>query len=110
MRNEVLDAVLDELRLAGVKGTVGGNGRHQKIWWEGAGGQPRIYVAPSTPSDQRAPANARSEVRRILRSDGMISGEEQRPAAKEPSRIEKLERRIARIEQILAQQKERDCA
>ena len=109
MRNEVLSAILDELRLAGVKPTVTSGSKHWQVWWAGPDGQPRIVGAAVTPSDRRAPYQARAEVRRILRGDGMLNEPEARPAPREAQPIEKLEHRIARTKRILAQRVTLQC-
>ena len=101
MRNPVLDAILDELRLAGIKPTISSGGKHVQIWWTGPDGQPRICRSSITPSDQQAPHKARAEVRRMLRADGMLAEPERKPAGRELSRIEKLEHRIAKLERML---------
>jgi hypothetical protein len=61
---------------------------------------------PSTPSDVRAHLNTRTEIRRILRNDGMITEQPltsppAATAAKSPSRIDLLESRMRAVELAL---------
>jgi hypothetical protein len=50
-------------------------------------------------SDWRAAANTRSEIRKILRTDGMLPTTEQKPATvKMPDRTTLLERRVVVLE------------
>ena len=66
MKNEVLEAVLDELAKAGVRDLVHGPGaKHYQVRWEARGNVtgPRMYSLPTTPSDVRDAQNARSGVR-----------------------------------------------
>lgn len=68
-RNPALDAVLRELAGVGIKPTVVQNG-HFKVRWT-HGGHDRTCVVSLTPSDWRAPMQARCLVRRRLRADGV---------------------------------------
>ncbi len=68
-RNSVLDAVLRELAAAGVKPTVVQN-RHIKVRWSHAGHE-RTCMVSGSPSDWRAPLNARAWIRRQLRAEGV---------------------------------------
>jgi hypothetical protein len=68
-RNPVVDAVLYELEAVGIKPTVLQNG-HLKVRWSHAG-HPRTCIVSGSPSDWRAPIQARAVVRRQLRADGV---------------------------------------
>ena len=59
-----------------------------------------MLAVPGTPSDWRSTENTRHDLRRILRADGMLEAPEPRPA-RQPSRIELLERRLAEVERRL---------
>jgi hypothetical protein len=78
-------------------------GKHMQLRW-GSNGTSRMFVLPLSPSDVRAVANTRAEIRRILREDGMLSATEHRPSPppKTPDRITLLERRVAALEQRFA--------
>jgi hypothetical protein len=61
-----------------------------------------MLAVPCTSSDWRTPENTKRDVRRILRADGMLETPQPRtPPPRQPSRLELLERRLARIEQRL---------
>jgi len=49
MRNPVLDAVLSELRMAGVRDNFAAGSKHNQIQWEGRDGQPRNLFEPPLP-------------------------------------------------------------
>jgi len=69
-RNECLQAVQDELARAGIKPHSiehTGSG-HIRVRWR-ANGRDQCVTMPVTPSDRRAPHNARAEVRRKLRNE-----------------------------------------
>jgi hypothetical protein len=71
------------------------------VRWGGSNGATRIYNLPCTPSDVRAAANVRSEVRRLLREDGFLVDRE--PAKPKPlDRMSRLEQRLAAVELELA--------
>jgi hypothetical protein len=72
-RNPCVEAVIAELRAAGLSFTVSdGARRHRKIRWLNAAGQTRTVVTSNSTSCQNAPWSARAAVRRILRDDGLI--------------------------------------
>jgi len=106
MRNRCLAAVLEELAKAGIRHPeVTNGGKHLQIRWTTATGLRRTYTLPSSPSDWRAPENARHDVRRLLRADGMLATPAPRSAPpRQPSRIELLERRLAELERRLGMQ------
>jgi hypothetical protein len=111
MRNEELTAVLQELARAGVHDPViAKGGRHLQVRWQTSQGV-RFCVVAASGSDWRGPRNARAEVRRLLRADGLLSDERAEilepapPAAKSPTwktELARLERRVARLEAKLA--------
>lgn len=103
MRNDCLNAALQELSAAGVRDIARAyGGKHMQLRWQ-VNGTERMYVLPITPSDVRAAANVRADIRRILREDGLlITAERRPPAPKTPDRITLLERRIVALEQRLA--------
>jgi hypothetical protein len=104
MRNECLDAALEELRLAGVnKRLVVRGGKHIQVQWQ-CNGAIRFYVLPVTSSDVRAVANTRAGVRRLLRADGLLQPEEEATPRPKPL---SLEQRVRRLEQRLEQLTER---
>jgi hypothetical protein len=102
MRNDCLTAALQELDAAGVRDIARAyGGKHMQLRWQ-VNGTERMYVLPMTPSDIRAAANTRADIRRILREDGLLITERRPPAPKTPDRITLLERRIVALEQRLA--------
>jgi hypothetical protein len=103
MRNPCLAAALEELAKAGIRHPeVITSGKHLQLRWMTATEQPRMLTVPSTPSDWRAPENARNNVRRILRADGMLEIPEPRsPPPRQLSGLELLERRLVEIERRL---------
>ena len=80
--NDVTETIVRELKLHGITPTLMNGGKHNKILWE-AEGNKRVYVAPITPSDFRARLNARAEVRRMLREDGVSAVVETKPTVLE---------------------------
>ena len=98
MRNPCLTAVLEELATAGIRRPeIANGGKHMQVRWTTASGQRRSYTLPNSPSDWRAPENARHGVRRVLRADGMLEMPEPRTSPlRQPSRLELVERRLPR--------------
>jgi Rha family phage regulatory protein len=70
--NECIEVVVEELRAVGIDPTVRHGGKHAVIEWDCRGAR-RVFHAPLTPSDWRSHLNSRSQVRGILRSDGLLS-------------------------------------
>jgi len=103
MRNPCLAAALEELGKAGIRHPeIANGGKHLQLRWATASEQRRTYRLPSSPSDWRAPENARHDVRRILRTDGMLETPAPRALPpRQPSRIELVERRLAALERRL---------
>lgn len=97
MRSSAYAPILDELRRAGAKDvTLLQRTRHPRLQWVGVHG-PRFYVLPGSPSDWRSLANARADVRRILRQDGMLPVEAPKPP-RQPTPVERLRRRVKELE------------
>jgi hypothetical protein len=98
-----LEAALKELSLAGIRDVTQSFGsKHLQLRWQVNGSGMRLYSMAGTPSDVRAAANVRSDIRKILREDGMLLPAERRtPAPRPPDRITILERRIVDLEQRL---------
>jgi hypothetical protein len=111
-RNEVLAAVVEELREVGVVPAYSEGGKHLQVRWQSRTGQPRFLTVPITPSDHRSILNARADVRRMLKRDGyLIDGDPVlRPPPRELSRIERLEQRVTLLEQKLAKGGTNDAA
>jgi hypothetical protein len=104
MRNECLDAAVDELAKAGIHHPqVARGSKHLQVRWTNPNGQTRMLPIPGTPSDWRSPENVRRDVRQILRADGMLETPAPRAAAppRQPSRLELIERRLAALERRL---------
>lgn len=72
--NECIEAACAELRAVGIEPTVRPSGKHAAIVWF-HGDIERVYHTALTPSDRRAHLNVRSDVRRILRADGLLAGD-----------------------------------
>jgi hypothetical protein len=69
--NPCLFVVQAELERAGIRDYVVENGgRHIHVRWR-SNGVARLVVVSRTPSGPGAPHNARGDVRRLLRSDGL---------------------------------------
>ena len=74
MSNDCLDTALAELRVVSIEPAVESGGKHIRITWL-HNGHDRLFVVPRTSSDWRADANTRSDVRKILKQDGLIGAE-----------------------------------
>ncbi|RTL52909.1 MAG: hypothetical protein EKK40_07105 [Bradyrhizobiaceae bacterium] len=72
--NDCIESALSELQACGIAAKVEHGGKHVAIKWE-HGGRERTYYTAATPSDRRAPLNVRSDIRRLLRSDGFLNDE-----------------------------------
>lgn len=111
MKNEVLDAVLNELKYHGVMVTVAHGSKHIQVNWLNRLSQPRFMTVSRRSSGERhAIRNARMGVRQILRDDCMLTEREALPAPppRQLSKVEQLEHdlqvlnsRIARVERLL---------
>jgi hypothetical protein len=104
VKNACLDAALAELESAGVRDVVVARGsKHPQVRFRINGGPTRVFSVAGTPSDQRAPANTRRDVRVLLRQCGVSIDRERprKPPPKKPDRISLLERRVAALEHEL---------
>lgn len=72
---EILQTALDELGAVGVKPRIENGGKHKRLFWEHRG-QTRSLTIPISPSDHRSAENNRSQLRRILRADGLLTEED----------------------------------
>ena len=70
--NDCIEAVCAELRSVNIEPTVHAGGKHATITWH-FNGKERHYSAPLTPSDWRAAKNSRTDIRKVLRNDGLLS-------------------------------------
>jgi hypothetical protein len=109
VKNPCLDAALAELESAGVRDIqIARGSKHPQVRFRVNGGPLRAFTVPGTPSDQRAPANTRRDVRVLLRQCG-VSMDRERPR-KPPLKLDRLsllERRVAALEQQLKNMKEK---
>lgn len=69
--SEHINLLLDELKRYGLRGEVNDRGKHLEVRWEVAGIGERFVIAPRTPSDWRSGMNTRSDLRKMLRKDGL---------------------------------------
>jgi hypothetical protein len=100
VRNACLDAALDALKEAAISDyKITRGGKHLQIRWPANGGD-RFYSVPCTPSDWRSPHNVRSDIRKMLRSDGLISAAAAEPEEPAP-RPRTTEQRLARLEALV---------
>jgi hypothetical protein len=100
LKNSCLNAVLEELNAAGVRDISHANGgRHRQLRWAARNGDVRVFNVSfgTTSSDYRAAANARSEIRRMLKADGMLV-DRAPPAPRPLDRVSRLEQRITALE------------
>lgn len=72
--NECIDTAVAELDALNISSNVEPRGKHVAIVWQ-HNGERRSYVTARTPSDWRAPMNARRDIRRILLADGLLPDE-----------------------------------
>jgi hypothetical protein len=103
--NSCLQAALDELGAARIRDIARAHGgKHLQLRWQVNGhGMQRMYALPNTPSDHRAAANTRADIRRMLREDGLLTtAPAPLPPNKQPDRITTLERRVAALERTIA--------
>jgi hypothetical protein len=83
MRNACLAAALAELDAAGIRDyQLARGGKHLQLRWTVAGHTLRMLTIPLTPSDWRSPQNTRSDLRRLLREDGLLETNGARAVAK----------------------------
>jgi hypothetical protein len=104
MRNPCLEAALRELSDAGIRDVERAQGgKHLQLRWRVNGGEQRVYSLAATPSDVRAAANTRTDIRRMLREDGLLREQTKVTATvpKPSHRIAALEGRVANLEREL---------
>ena len=65
-KNPVYEAIARELNDAGILHTRSERGKHEAVEFE-TDGRRQLIIVSRSPSDWRAPRNARSHVRRVLR-------------------------------------------
>ena len=65
-KNPVYEAISRELDDAGIRHTRLQRGKHQAVEFD-IGGERQLLIMPGSPSDWRAPRNARGHLRRVLR-------------------------------------------
>ena len=104
MRNPCLDAAVAELNAVGVRDyVVARGGKHWQLRWT-CNGQPRMLTVPCTASDWRSPHNTRSDIRKLLRLDGLLpeTNGNAHPSANPPpcwrQQIEELARQLNRVD------------
>jgi hypothetical protein len=73
-RNALLETAIVELNAAGIRDVHIARGKHVQIRWA-SDSRRRMYTMSSTPSDWRAPMKVRSDIRRMLRADGLRRAE-----------------------------------
>jgi hypothetical protein len=101
VRNECLDTAIATLREAGVFDyQIVPGSKHPQLRWQ-IRGQPRFYALPSSPLDWRSSANVRSDMRRLLRDDGLLQSIVE--PAKPPPRAPSLAERVAKLEALVQQ-------
>jgi hypothetical protein len=104
-----VNAVINELEKFGIRDVdVIWGGKHPKVRFSVNGGPPHFIGASATPRDTCfSETKARAEVRRTLRSIGVIVAPDERPAPppRQPSRVELLEQRVTALERVVAELK-----
>jgi hypothetical protein len=87
MKNPCLEAALSELAAAGIRDVERAcGGKHLQLRWRVNGHAPTMYSLPVTPSDVRSSRNTRSDVRRLLREDGLLIAVEKKGGGSETGR------------------------
>lgn len=66
-----IEAVVEELSAAGIKSRIEYGGKHAHVVWL-HNNKERRFATSLTPGDWRSAMNSRTEIRRILRNDGII--------------------------------------
>jgi hypothetical protein len=105
VKNPCLAAALGALEECGIRDVEQARGgKHLQLRWRVNGHDMRIYSMPCTPGDVRSSRNVRADVRRMLREDGVLTTSERpAPPARKPDRVTLLERRVAALEQAMAE-------
>jgi hypothetical protein len=116
MRNPCLDAALAELEAVGIRDyQLVRGGKHLQLRWAIAGRSMRILTVPLTPSDWRSPRNTRSDIRKLLRLDGLLEMPQSNCALQKPTakcwrqQLEALARRLSQLsvpDQFAAERRE----
>jgi hypothetical protein len=116
MRNPCLDAALAELEAVGIRDyQLVRGGKHLQLRWAFAGHSMRILTVPLTPSDWRSPRNTRSDIRKLLRLDGLLEMPQSNRALQKPTakcwrqQLEALARRLSQLsvpDQFAAERRE----
>ena len=100
MRNACLAAALAELDAVGIRDyQLARGGKHLQLRWTVAGVL-RMLAIPNTASDWRSPANTRSDLRKLLRADGLLEGASPKPAPDPEQWRKQLEELIRRLNQV----------
>jgi Rha family phage regulatory protein len=84
LKNPCVEAAMVELTACGITPLVRHTGKHVALVWSRGDGVERTFVTSATPSDFRAPLNSRTEIRRMLREDGLIVTESAALAGDKP--------------------------
>src|SRR5262249_54491289 len=96
-----LDAALAELDAVGIRDyQVARGGKHLQLRWSVAGHTLRMLTIPLTPSDWRSPQNTRSDLRKLLRQDGLLEGNGVPVKPKPDPWRQQLEELIRRLNQL----------
>jgi hypothetical protein len=101
MRNPCLEAALRELSDAGIRDVERAQGgKHLQLRWRVNGGQQRMYSLSATPSDVRAAANTRADIRRMLKADGPLPDQTKPTAAPavKPAKPRTWQEEVRRLE------------
>lgn len=75
MTSPCVEAAVEELEQVGITPEVSNTSKHIAVRWS-VGGQQRVVHVSASPSDFRAPMRAKSDVRRLLREDGIGAAED----------------------------------
>ena len=101
MRNACLDAALAELEAVEIRDyQLARGGKHLQLRWTVAGHNMRMLTIPSTPSDWRSPQNTRSDLRKLLRQDGLLEMNGTSPKPDPDLWRRQLEELIRRLNQM----------
>lgn len=77
--------------------------KHEQVRWRVNGHEPRFITIPGSPSDWRWEQNLRSDIRRLLRADGLLVDPEpaEKPRPKPKDRLSRLEQTVRALEERL---------